>query len=395
MVVKAYHLRDTVSENEKLRIIYFHYALVTGEIDKSLDILELWRKTYASQIPAIINLSDLLERTGQFEKSIAVIREALRRDSNDALILLNLALPLLKLNRFAEAKEIIRMAFEKNFDGYYFHDLLYTIAFIENDTAEMTKQMAWFGGGNNEFIALNLQTGTAAFRGEWRKAQDFSRRAIDLANRSGAKEVAAQLAANQALKIVFWSSGTGLPKGEDKQLKAVLKTQTNNALKLERNRKVITFAALALACAGLTAEANSLIDELKNERPKDTLLNELWLPTIRAASELQNNRAKEAIEELEITKRFEHAGEFYPQYIRALAFLKLNKSKQAVAEFDKILNHRGEASLSSIYPLAQLGKSRATKDKSEYAKFFELWKDADKDMPALAEAKNEYEDLSK
>ncbi|MGI8545099.1 MAG: hypothetical protein ACR2MD_16700, partial [Aridibacter sp.] len=102
---------------------------------------------------------------------------------------------------------------------------------------------------------------------------------------------------------------------------------------------------------------------------------------------------KEAIEELEIAERFEKAGEFYPQYLRGLAFLKLNKLKEAVREFDKILNNRGEAALSSIYPLAQLGKARALKDKTEYEKFFELWKDADKDMPALVAAKEEYNNL--
>ena len=43
---------------------------------------------------------------------------------------------------------------------------------------------------------------------------------------------------------------------------------------------------------------------------------------------------------------------------------------------------------------AQLGRARATKDKAEYEKFFELWKDADKDMPALVEARKEYEELA-
>ena len=214
-----------------------------------------------------------------------------------------------------------------------------------------------------------------------------------MASRSDAREVAAQYAAEQALRIVFWSSGNGLPSGDDNQLKAVLKTQTNNALRLERSSLTISRAALALAACGQAAEAKSLVDELKKERPKDTLLNELWLPTIRATIELQNGRAKEAIEELEIAERFERAAEFYPQYIRALAYLKLNKTKNAAREFDKILNHRGEAALSSIYPLAQLGKARATKDKAEYEKFFELWKDTDKDMPALVAAKNEFETL--
>jgi predicted Zn-dependent protease len=184
-----------------------------------------------------------------------------------------------------------------------------------------------------------------------------------------------------------------LPKADDNQLKTVLKTQTNKALNLERGKDVMSRAALALAVAGQSSEANSLMDELHQERPKDTLLNELWLPLIHGTILLQNGKVKEAIEELEIAERMERAGEFYPQYLRGLAYLKSNQPKKAIKEFDKILKHRGEAPLSSIYPLAQLGKARAMKDRAEYEKFFEIWKEADQDMPALVAAKEEYNNL--
>ncbi len=392
-ISKAFEVRDSVSENEKLRITYFYYMIVTGELDKAINTLELWRRTYPSQSVPLINLADTFERIGQFEKSAAAAREAIQLDNNNAISYINLGSPLLKLSRFAELKETFQKAFEKNLDSDIFHELLHIVAFIENDEEAMKENLAWFSGRNDEYVALNLQTGTAAFQGQWRKAQDFARRAVELARRSNNPEIAALYAAEQSLRIVFWSSGTGLPSGEENQLKAVLKTQTNNALKLERGTFVIAKVSLALSAGGMSSEARSLMDELKKERPKDTILNELWFPTIRAAIELQNGRAKEAVEELEIAERFEKAGEFYPQYICAVCFLKLNKTKEALREFDKILNNRGEAGLSSIYPLAQLGKARALKDKTEYEKFFELWKDADKDMPALVAAKKEYDEL--
>ncbi len=394
MTVKAFALREKTSEFEKLTITYFYYSRVTGEIDKAIDTVDLWRKTYPSQIAAVTNLSDCFERIGESEKAVAAARESLRLGANRAVVYMNLAESLLSLDRYGEVKEVCEQAFEKKFDGDSFHISLYIVAFIEMNTKAMSEHTAWFRARADEHIALNLQTGAAAFCGEWRKARDSTRHAIDLAKRSDAPEVAALYAAEQALRIVFWSSGGGLPPLGDTQLRAILKTQTNNALRLERSNTTLWLAALALACAGQSAEAKSFVDELKKERPKDTLINELWLPTIRAALELQNGMAKEAIEELEIAERFEKAGEFYPQYIRALSFLKLNKMKQAIAEFDKILNHRGEAALSSIYPLAQLGKARATRSKAEYEKFFELWTDADKDMPALVEAKKEFENLS-
>ena len=394
LVTKAFELRDSVGELEKLRITTFYYLLGTGEMDKAIATLELWRKTYTLTISPVVNLADCYIRFGQFEKAVAVCREA----ASSAVVLAafydNLASALLALNRFAEAGEAFRQALEKNVDTDYSHLTLYQIAFVERDAAAMNEHLQWFVGRSDEYLALDAQAGAAAFHGQWRKAQDFSRRAIELANRSGAKEVAAKSAADQALRIVFWSSAAGLPKADDNQLKTVLKTQTNNALNLERAKDVLSRAALALACAGQTAETLALIDELHAEGPKDTLLNELWLPAIRAALLLQTGKAKEAVEELEITERFERAAEFYPQYLRGLAYLQLKKPKQAVVEFDKIINHRGESPLSSIYPLAQLGKARAVKDKAEYEKFFELWKDADKDMPALTVAKKESENLS-
>jgi hypothetical protein len=69
----------------------------------------------------------------------------------------------------------------------------------------------------------------------------------------------------------------------------------------------------------------------------------------------------------------------------------LNENKKAAIEFEKILNHLGESPLSAVYPLARLGLARARKDKNEYEKFFDLWKEADRDMPLLAAAKREFE----
>ena len=393
MTAKAYELRETVSETERLRIIYYYHNFVAGEMDKATETLELWRNTYPNFVVSYVSLSDSYERLGQSEKAIGFARQGLKLDPNYATIYMNLVESLVSLDRYDEAKETCRQAFEKKLDGDYFHLFPYMVAFIENDAAAMESNLRWFAGRDDEYLALDLQAGAAGFQGKWRTAQDFSRRSIDLAGRGNTKEVAAKFASEQALRIVFWSSGTGLPASDDPQLKTVLKAQTNKALNLEKGQLVVVAVALALAAAGHADEANSLVNELTGERPKDNLLNHLWLPTIRAALLLQGDKAKEAIEELEITERLERAAEFYPQYLRGLAYLQLTKPRDATREFDKILNHRGEAPLSSLYPLAQLSKARATKDKAEYDKFFELWKDADKDMPALIEAKKEYAKL--
>jgi predicted Zn-dependent protease len=161
-----------------------------------------------------------------------------------------------------------------------------------------------------------------------------------------------------------------------------------------------TRAALALALCGEAAQAQRLVDESAKQYPKNTLLNGLRLPMIRAAIELQHNNAAQAIELLQPASRYEAAAEFWPQYLRGQAYLKLNRVAQAAAEFQKILDHRGEAPLSALYPLAYLGIARASalagdraNSRKAYEDFFALWKDADPDIPILIEAKKEYEKL--
>ena len=84
--------------------------------------------------------------------------------------------------------------------------------------------------------------------------------------------------------------------------------------------------------------------------------------------------------------------------VSPVAYLKLGNGAEAIAEYQKILDHRGEAPLSALYPLAHLGLARAAvlqgetaKARKKYQEFFTIWKDADSDLPVLIKAKKEFE----
>lgn len=116
--------------------------------------------------------------------------------------------------------------------------------------------------------------------------------------------------------------------------------------------------------------------------------------------ELQKGNAAAAVEQLQPALLYEAAAAFWPQYVRGLAYLRLKQGQEAAAEFQKILDHRGQSPLSVMYPLAHLGLARAAvlqgdkaKAKLYYDEFFRLWKDADTDLPVLIEAKKEHERL--
>ena len=90
----------------------------------------------------------------------------------------------------------------------------------------------------------------------------------------------------------------------------------------------------------------------------------------------------------------------YPAYLRGQAYLLEHNGTAAVAEFQKLLDHRGIVLNSVTGSLAhlQLGRAYAIsgdtgKAKSAYKDFLTLWKDADPDIPILKQAKAEYAKL--
>jgi len=385
---KAFELRDRVTELERLRITYYYYSNTTGEIEKAIETLELWKQSYPRDVSARNNLCHCYSRVGQFEKALAAVNESLQMDSNSMVGNLNKASVLLSLNRFDEVKNSCLEAFAKNLDNWFFRYCLYQIGFVENNQAVMSEQLAFMKGEANEHNALEWQAGAATFLGQWQKAQDFSRRAIDSAIVEDAKGEAAEYASEQALRAAV----LGQPE--------ICNKSVQQALSLERNQVSLTRSALALALIGEEVETQSLIDELNEQYPKATLVNDLWLPTIIAALEFTCGEAKQTIELLENMKRYEPAAEFYPQYIRGLGFLKLGMSDKAFVEFKKILKNRGESPLSVLYPLAYWGAARALvlagskeKARESYKYLFFCWKDADEDFSTLVEAKKEFDNI--
>src|SRR5688572_25596080 len=120
-------------------------------------------------------------------------------------------------------------------------------------------------------------------------------------------------------------------------------------------------------------------------------------PVTAAILALQRDDAAGAISLLEPVRQYDHAptGQFWPRYIRALAYLRRNDTRAAAAEFQSIIDGRGEVPTSLLYPLAHLGLARAMRQtdpatsRKEYSTFLGLWRDADADLPLVAAARAE------
>jgi eukaryotic-like serine/threonine-protein kinase len=178
------------------------------------------------------------------------------------------------------------------------------------------------------------------------------------------------------------------------------------ALHFARNRDVEYGAALALAVSGDPSRSDALANDLERRFPEDTLVRFSYLPVLRARIALNRRDPSGALEFLQAAASHELGltwtwfGALYPIYMRGEAYLALHQSAKAVAEFQKILDHRGIVLLDPIGALArlQLGRVLAlagdrNKAKAGYEDFLTLWRSADPDIPVLQQAKAEYAKL--
>jgi serine/threonine protein kinase/tetratricopeptide (TPR) repeat protein len=387
---KAFELRDRVSERERHFISWRYYSSATRELDKTIDVLELWKQTYPRDIEPHNTLSFHYTQIGQFGKAIEEAREAIRLNPARPQPYSNLGLALMCMNRFDEAGEVYQQALAQNLDTTAYHWGLYLIASVQGNADLMKRHLDWMNGKSNEYDALDWQAKYNSFLGQLRKATELSELAGSLAKRGNLNEIAAQFAARARLRM---ASVGACQEAENTAPKAEDRASTNTS---------VIEDSVALALCGQTTQAHSLIDELSKRFPQDTLLNTIWIPTIRAIIEINRNNAAQAIQLLQATKRYElgYAAGFWPSYIRGQAYLRQRAGTEAAAEFQKILNNRGININSNLYSLAYLGLARATtltgdrvKARNTYEDFFKLWKEADPDMPVLQQAKQEYEKL--
>jgi tetratricopeptide (TPR) repeat protein/predicted Ser/Thr protein kinase len=391
---KAYELRARVSEWEKFYIESHYHHFVTGDLEKARQVYELWEQIYPREQVPPINLGVLYQTLGQYDKSLAEFRQALRIGPSESINFSNLVLAHINLNRPGEARTIAEEALAKNLDSSDLRHYLYQLAFLKHDLQGMAQQVTSSSGKSGEENGmLYLEASTAAYFGRLGAARELSRQAAASASRAGVKEMAAGCEAAAALWEALYGNNS-----EGRQHASGTLAQSNG-------RDAQYVAALALALIGDSGQARTLADDLAKRFPDDTIVRFNYLPTLRAQLALNTpNNAAIAVEALAVASPYELGvpgnstfwTNLYPIYVRGQAFLASHQGTQAAAEFQKILDWPGVVVNEPIGALARLGLARSyaaqgdiTKARAGYTDFFTLWKDADPGIPLLAAAKFE------
>jgi len=386
---KAFSLVDRVTEHERLYIATRYYSSVTGDMDKTIDGYQAWTRAYPREGPPHTNLGVQYANAGQWEKAVDEEQQAILLEPKVAVAYGDLVIDYIRLDRFDEAKAIAEKAFAQKIDSANLHTLLLQLAYIQGDQAGVQREIQWASGRPEEYTFLNTQAAQASYLGQRRAARELSRRASEMARRRKLAAVAATYAGGQASTDALLGSCD------------LARTEAHAALALVSGDTLPAAggAISALAQCGDVAEVEKWAGEVSKLQPTSTLWNAVGLPALRATIELNRDQPAKAIELLQAAVPYERSN-VGVLYLRGLAHLRMKHGPEAAVEFQKILDHRG-AYWSAFYPLAYVGLARAAvlagdtaKAKKAYQDFLALWKDADPDVPTLAEARKEYAALN-
>ena len=406
---KAFDLQERASERERLRIAANYYSYVTGELEKGKQADQEWVASYPRDYRAHLDLGNAHLFQGQYEKAAEAYRESFRLVPDNVALYENLAFTLLALQRFEEARQLIREAQASNLDDYTLHMELYSLAFFANDSRTMAAEQQWFAGQPDlaSSTGLSLASDSEAYAGHATKARELVKRSTDAAIRADSRETGAVSQAIAAQR----EAASGNP-GEAKQ-------QAAAALELVPNSQAVEAeVGLAFAMAGDSVRAESLALGLNKRFPLNTQMQSLWLTAIQAQLALNRKNPAQAISDLQAAAPIElgtipflnNVSCLYPTYIRGEAYLAAGQGTAAAAEFQKIIDHSGIVWNCWTGALAHLGVARAnalqartsqgadadlarTRALAAYKDFLVLWKDADPEIPIFKEAKAEFAKL--
>ncbi len=381
---KAFELRDRASEHEKLYIMS-HYYVDSGQLEKGITALEMYKQTYPRDAIPYNNLGAVYNQMGQFENALDNARQAVQIDPDNASGYSNVAFAYAGLNRLDEAKATFGQAAQHKIGVAVVHSFLANVAWLQGDKAAMERELDLMKADpQNEYLIAGFRSAVAAYGGQLKMARDFGQKEREAAQRLGLKEFAANEYSQEAVaEATFLNQSRALD-------------DVTQALKLSHSPNVILTCAFALALSGEDARATTLAGEVAQKRPYDTLVQFVEVPLVKAQIELNHGNPAKAIDLLDSALVYARVNANV-LYVRGNAYLKASRGGDAVQGFQRLLDIKNVDNVDPLQPLAKVGMARAyvmtgdtARARVAYQDFLALWKDADADVSVLRQVKAEY-----
>jgi tetratricopeptide (TPR) repeat protein len=390
---KAYELRERVTERERM-YIESQYALQQFDLPKALESYKLYVATYPRDAQALNNLAQTYAYVGDFEQALAGFKKTWEIAKWDNVAANNVAGSLLGLDRIPEAERYLKEALEQgggddvNYHGnILLHDFQAAHPDWEKETQWASTQPAGF---MVEFLAGNINF----YVGKIHAADQLWEHAAQRAEQQHLPDAAGSFYALKAVHDALVSNC------------AAARNTAHRGLALDHSGATVPDATLALALCGEAGPALQEAEHLASTVPANTLVNDVYLPQVKAAIALGQHHPEQ------LSGLLASAGSYTlvskaPQLL-GRASLEMGQWQQAATDLTPGVRYHGLAlqegpvgtAQSPDYALCLLGTARAQShfDKGaatrSYQQLLDIWKNADADFVPAQEARREFTALT-
>jgi tetratricopeptide (TPR) repeat protein len=386
---KAYDLRERVTERERM-YIESQYANFQYDLPKALQSYKLFTATYPRDAQAWNNLAIVYATMGDFEQAATYFKKTWDIAKWDNVAAENSAGTLLQLDRIQEGEHYLKEAVGQGGgdDGSY-HSNTMVDEFLSGQP-DWEKHIQWAASRPDGFILQGTAATIFFFQGKMHEANRQWEQAAQKAAQQHFTDSAGGLYAVKALHDALVSDCSGA------------RDAARKGLAMDRSMTTVPDAALALALCGEAPPALKEMERLSAELPVNTVIHEIYLPEVKAATALAQHHPEQVAGLL--TQVTPYLLVSKAPHLQGRASLEMKKPQQAVTDFEPGIRYRALAlgeggngvSQGPDYPLCLLGTARAQAQfdpvaaRGNYQKLLEIWKNADADFVPAQEAKAEY-----
>jgi serine/threonine protein kinase/Flp pilus assembly protein TadD len=390
---KAYDLRQRVTERERM-YIEAQYALQLGDLPKALESYQLYASAYPRDANALNNLGSTYQTAGQDEQASANFVKTWEVAKWDNTAATNAAQTLLAIDRLAEAERYQTEAAQQGGGdnvSFHFNALLDD---FQSGRENWAKHLDWAVPKPGGFLVESGAGNIDFYIGKLHAASQYWQHAGQRASQQHLPDAAGTSYALDAVHEALSSKCSAAREA------------AHRGLALDRSDATLPDAALALALCGDSASVSEM-EKLATAEPTTTLVNEVYLPQVKAALALFQHEPQRVPELLTSAAPYLYASKA-PE-ISGQASLDMQQWQQAISDFAPGIRYRGlvlqEGSSGTYqspdYTVCLLGTARAEShiDKAaairSYQQLLDIWKNADSDFVPAQEAKRELAALGK
>ena len=385
---KAYDLRERVTERERM-YIESQYANFQYDLPKALESFNLFVATYPRDAAAWNNRAIVYSEMGDNEHAALDFKKTWEIAKWDNTAAANAAGALVGLDRLQEADRYLNEALQQGGGSDINYQGTLMISEFLQGRPDWEKSVQWAAGRPDGF---SIDAGAALiyfFAGKVHEADRLFLQAAQRAEQQHLLDSAGGLYAEKALYDAL-ASNCGAARDAARR-----------GLALDHSMATVPDATLGMALCGEGGAALKEIDRLAGEQPNNTLLNQIYVPEVKAATALVDHHPEQVAGLLNSTIAYVLASE--APHLLGPASLALKNPQQAVNDFEPGIRYRGVAlslgaggqSQAPMYPLCLLGTARAqaqfdrTAASRSYQQLLDIWKNADADFIPAQEARKE------